>query len=216
MKKAFIFDLDGTIVDSVGAIATCANDCLMEAGLPTHPVKDYMYFAGDGQYELIKSALRACGDENLLYYNEVMENYIRKFKDRCHVGCKAYDGMEETLWQLKARGMKLAVLSNKAHINTVKVIEEVYGKKLFDIVLGQKDEIPRKPDPAGAFLILEELGITAQEAVYVGDTSVDMKTGKSAGMFTVGVSWGFRKRQELEEHHADVIIDEAKELLNFC
>ncbi|MDD6571364.1 MAG: HAD family hydrolase [Thermoflexaceae bacterium] len=215
MKKAFIFDLDGTIVDSVGAIAACANDCLAEKGLKPQPVEAYKYFAGDGQYELIKRALRAAGDEELRCYDEVMARYIELFKDRCHVGCMPYDGVKETLQVLKDKGMFLAVLSNKAHANSIKVVEAVYGKGFFDYIQGQMDSINRKPSPDGAFLVMEKLKVSREECVYVGDTSVDMKTGKAAGIFTVGVTWGFRTRDELVENHADAVIDRPEELLKY-
>ncbi len=215
MKKAFIFDLDGTIVDSVGAIADCANFCIGEKGLSPQPVEAYMQFAGDGQYELIKRALRASGDTELKYYDEVMARYIELFKDRCHIGCTPYDGMEATLRKLKEKGVKLAVLSNKAHHNTIKVVEYVYGQGFFDYIQGQMDHIEKKPSPDGAYMVMKELGVTPCECVYVGDTSVDMITGHRAGIFTVGVTWGFRERAELVEYKADAIIDKPEELLEY-
>lgn len=215
MKKAFIFDLDGTIVDSVGAIASCANDCLVEQGLEPQPVEAYMKFAGDGQYELIKRALRASGDEELVYYEAVMARYIELFKDRCHIGCVAYEGIKEILDELKKYGIKLAVLSNKAHANSIKVVESVFGKGYFDYIQGQQDNINRKPAPDGAFIVMDKLQVKPEECVYVGDTSVDMKTGKAAGIFTVGVTWGFRDRKELEENQADAIVDKPDELLQY-
>lgn len=212
MIKAYIFDLDGTLVDSLYAIANCANFCLKEAGFKEQKVEDYKYFVGDGQYELIKRALVAAGDTELKSYEKVMARYIERFKDTCHIGCKAYDGMTEKLNELKSKGIKLAVLSNKAHINTLKVIEEVYGNCVFDVVMGQKDNVPKKPAPDGVFNIMKELNVNADECVYVGDTSVDMKTGKAAGLFTIGVTWGFRDRKELEENNADKIVDNVSDL----
>lgn len=212
MIKAYIFDLDGTLVDSLGAIANCANSCLKEAGLKEQSVDEYRYFAGDGQYELIKRALVAAGDTELKNYESVMARYIEKFKDTCHIGCVAYEGMPQKLQELKNRGIKLAVLSNKAHLNTLKVIEEVYGTEIFDVVMGQKENVPKKPAPDGVYNILKELGVEPQECVYVGDTSVDMKTGKAAGLFTIGVTWGFRDRAELEEYKADKIVECVSEL----
>lgn len=215
MIKAFIFDLDGTIVDSVGAIASCANDCLMEKGLKPHPVNAYMQFAGDGQYELIKRALRAAGDEKLSYYDEVMARYVEWFQERCHIGCMAYEGITEMLKELKKAGIKLAVLSNKAHKNSVKVVEHVFGEGFFDYIQGQMDNINRKPAPDGALMVMKELGVEATECIYVGDTSVDMQTGKAAGIFTVGVTWGFRDRAELVDNHADGIVDKPSQLLQY-
>lgn len=215
MVKAFIFDLDGTIVDSVKAIADCANFCIEEAGYKAHDVEAYKLFAGDGQYELIKRALIAAGDENLDSYESVMERYIELFKDRCHLGCVPYEGITDMLLQLKSHNIKLAVLSNKAHLNTVKVIENVFGNEMFDCIQGQMNKIEKKPSPEGAYLVMEKLGVTAEECVYVGDTSVDMMTGHAANIYTVGVTWGFRDRSELVEYKADAIVDEAHELLKF-
>lgn len=215
MKKAFIFDLDGTIVDSVGAIADCANFCMGEKGLSPQPINAYMQFAGDGQYELIKRALKASGDIELKYYDEVMARYVELFKDCCHIGCTAYDGVRETLEILKAKGIKLAVLSNKAHFNTIKVVEYVYGQGYFDYIQGQMDHINKKPSPDGVYMVMEELGVTSDECIYVGDTSVDMLTGHAAEIFAVGVTWGFRDRAELIEYKADAIIDKPEELLEY-
>lgn len=215
MKKAVIFDLDGTVVDSVGAIARCANERLKEAGLCEQPVEKYKYFAGDGQYELIKRALAAAGDEQLIHYDEVMKSYIEHFRDTCHIGCKPYPGIVEMLKALKKNNIRIAVLSNKAHANTIKVIEYVFGENFFDYVQGQIEGINRKPSPDGVYMVMDRLGVTKEESLYVGDTSVDMKTGKAAGIFTVGVTWGFRDRQELIANNADAIIDKPDELLKY-
>ena len=215
MKKAVIFDLDGTVVDSVGAIASCANERLKEAGLCEQPVEKYKYFAGDGQYELIKRALAASGDIELLHYDEVMKSYIEHFKDTCHIGCKPYPGITGMLTALKKDNIRIAVLSNKAHANTIKVIEYVFGKDYFDYVQGQIEGINRKPSPDGVYMVMDKLNVSREECIYVGDTSVDMKTGKAAGLYTVGVTWGFRDREELIANHADAIIDRPEELLKY-
>ena len=128
MKQAIIFDLDGTIVDSLASIGNCANGCLTRAGFAPHPLEAYKIFVGDGQYELIKRALRAAGDEELSHYEAVMADYVEHFKEECFLGCVPYEGVLEALKTLKAQGIKLAVLSNKAHVNTIRVIEEVYGR----------------------------------------------------------------------------------------
>ena len=116
---------------------------------------------------------------------------------------------------VKNRGLKIAVLSNKPHAETINVIETLFGKGYFDIIQGQKPDVPIKPSPEGVFCILEQLQMTADEILYLGDTCTDMQTGKSAGAFTVGALWGFRDRQELEENHADAIIAHPLELLQY-
>lgn len=215
MKKAIIFDLDGTLSDSLGAISSCANECLVEQGLMPQPKEDYKMFVGDGQFELIKRALRAANDTNLVHYETTMARYIELFKDRCHKDCPPYEGAVETLKALKDKGIKLCVLSNKAHVNSVKVVETIFGKDTFDIVQGQVEGVPKKPSPEGVFNIIKELSLTADEVIYTGDTSVDMKTGKAAGVFTIGVTWGFRTREELEENKADAIIDKPSQWLDY-
>ena len=121
----------------------------------------------------------------------------------------------ELLEELKRQELKIAVLSNKPHDQTVDVIETLFGKDYFDMIQGQKDGLPIKPDPSGVFVILKEFGLTADDILYLGDTATDMKTGKSAGAFTVGALWGFRDRKELEEGHADAIISHPLQLLDF-
>ena len=116
---------------------------------------------------------------------------------------------------MKKQGLKTAVLSNKPHVQTIDVIETLFGKESFDVIYGQREGVPIKPDPAGVFEILRELGMTSEELLYLGDTATDMNTGKSAGAFTVGALWGFRDRKELEESHADVIIAHPLELLDY-
>ena len=125
---------------------------------------------------------------------------------------KAYPGIPEVLARLKEQGAKLAVLSNKPHENTVNVIEKVFGPDLFDLVQGQSELFPRKPAPDGALYLAESLQAAPEECLYIGDTGTDMKTGKAAGMYTVGVLWGFRDRQELVRDGADCVIADAAEL----
>lgn len=119
------------------------------------------------------------------------------------------------LQKLKTRGIRLAVLSNKPHQQAVDVVETFFGKEMFDRIQGQCDALPKKPDPAGVFYILEALGVKPEEGIYMGDSDVDMQTGKAAGMLTIGASWGFRSKELLEQTGADATIDHAEELLKF-
>ena len=125
---------------------------------------------------------------------------------------KPYEVSVPMLEELKRREFRTAVLSNKPHANSVSVVEGLFGKNMFDCVMGQQEDVPRKPDPAGVYRIEKLLGLEPEDFLYVGDTGVDMKTGKAAGLFTVGVLWGFRNRKELEENHADAIISRPAEL----
>ena len=215
MKKAVIFDLDGTLSDSINSIKYCSDMALSTAGYGPFTVEQYKYFVGDGAANLIRRALSAGGDTENVHFKKVYEEYRKIFKDNCMYQVKPYDGIPELLAALKEKGLSIAVLSNKPHAETINVIETLFGKGYFDVIQGQKENVAIKPSPEGVFQILNQLGIGASDILYLGDTATDMKTGKSAGAFTVGALWGFRKREELEENHADAIIAHPLELLQF-
>lgn len=214
MYKACIFDLDGTLADTVESIAYVANVMLERFGLPKQPVEDFNYYAGDGADELVKRCLTAAGDQKLIHWEEGKQIYREMFYADPLYKVKPYEGMVDTLQRLKERGVKLAVFSNKPHIAAVNVIETLFGKGCFDVIQGQTEGIPKKPDPTGALHIAEGFAVIPAECMYVGDTDTDMKTGLAAGMLTIGVTWGFRDRRELEENHAQQIIDRPEELLD--
>jgi len=211
--KLCIFDLDGTTADSVGAIAHTANQCLELYGLKANPVEAYKMFAGEGQYELIKRALKAAGDVELKLYEQVMSKYIELFETGCIYNVISYPGVTEMLKEIKQKDIKIAILSNKQNDNTVKVVEKIYGKGFFDVILGQKNTHNRKPSPEGAFILMKEFKVNPEECLYLGDTATDMETGINAGIDTVGVTWGFRTREELVLANAKYIVDEPKEIL---
>lgn len=215
MKKAVVFDLDGTLSDSVLSIAYCANRALQKYGLQTFDTKRYQYFVGDGAAELIRRTLANQETDRSDLYEEVKAEYDKLFAVDCMYQVKPYAGIPELLSELKGRGIRVAVLSNKPHPNTCKVIHDLFGDAVFDVIQGQTPEINQKPSPDGVFLIAAALGIAVEELLYVGDTNTDMQTGKNAGAFTVGVLWGFRDRKELEENHADAIIAWPLELLDY-
>ena len=215
MKRAVIFDLDGTLSDSLASIKYCADRAVAPFGYGPFTPGQYKYFVGDGAANLIKRCLEAGGDEKLVHFEGAFALYREIFRENCMYEVKPYEGIPRLLETLKKRGIKIAVLSNKPHAETVNVIETLFGRGYFDIIQGQKEGIPIKPSPEGVFKILEELGLAAQDVLYLGDTSTDMKTGKSAGAFTVGALWGFRERGELEQNHADAVIEEPMELLEY-
>lgn len=214
-KKAVIFDLDGTLTDTLKSIWKSANLALADVGLPPFDIDRYRYFVGDGAAELVKRALIADGDKELVLFDKMSESYRKHFEKYVNYEVRPYEGIRELLHALKEKGILLAVNSNKPQDRTVNVIEENFGKGTFDILVGQSDERARKPAPDGVFYIMERLGLMKDEVIYLGDTCVDMKTGRSAGVFTIGALWGFCDRQELEENHADVIIEHPMELLKY-
>ena len=212
MYQACIFDLDGTIADTLESIAHVSNQVLEHFHMEPQPVEDFKYFAGDGADMLMERCFAAASGkrENL---KEAQQMYRDVFQRDPLYRVKPFEGMTETLAELKRRGVKLAVCSNKPHEAAVGCVEGLFGSDLFDVVLGQKPEIPRKPAPDAPLLIAERFGIKPQDCIYAGDTNTDMQTGKAAGMYTVGVLWGFRTREELEENHADTVIEKPEDLL---
>lgn len=215
MKKAVIFDLDGTLSDSINSIKYCTDRALAPWGIGPFSVKQYCYFIGDGAANLIKRALLAGGDTELKYFEEAFSRYKEIFREHCMYQVVPYQGIPELLAALKESGVRIAVLSNKPHAETIRVVEALFGKGYFDAVQGQQEGVAIKPSPEGVFQILDQLSLKAEDILYLGDTATDMKTGKAAGAFTVGALWGFRERQELEESHADAIIEHPMRLLEY-
>lgn len=214
MKKAVIFDLDGTLADSLESIQYSANYAIGTCGFPPISLEKYKLFVGDGADTLIKRCLAYSGDIDGTFFEKAFLQYQIFFKDHCMYQVKPYEGITDMLAKLKEKGIRIAVFSNKPHSRTVDVVESLFGKGYFDEVLGQTEERPKKPHPEGVYVLAEKLGVTMDEVVYVGDTSTDMMTGKNAGATTVGVLWGFRDRQELEKYKADVIIDKPSDILS--
>ncbi|MDD7219858.1 MAG: HAD family hydrolase [Clostridia bacterium] len=215
MIKACIFDLDGTLADTLESMAYVTNEILKQYGLRTLPVENFKYYSGEGASVLVKKALRDAGDKDLTLFEECDRLYRKMFAEDPMYKVTCYEGMPQTLKEMKKRGMKLAVCSNKPHPAAVKVINQLYGED-FDIILGQREDIPRKPAPDGALMIAREFSVQPAECMYVGDTGTDMQTGKAAGMFTVGALWGFRESKELNENGADVLAQVPLDLLKLC
>lgn len=212
MIKACIFDLDGTLTRTQESIARPINMTLKYYGLPEQPVEDYNYFAGDGIKNALERALKAAGDTEAAHLEEGLPMCRKWMNEDPLYHVEPYPHVIESLHALKDKGIKIAVFSNKPHESAVNVVETIFGKGLFDHVQGQTDRIPIKPDPAGVYEILKEFGVKKEECLYFGDTNTDMMTGHNAGLYTVGVTWGFRPRAELEEYKADCIIDSAADI----
>lgn len=163
---------------------------------------------------LIEKALGSSGSENLDRVEEAMQIYGRIFDANCTYHVVPYEGITEMLESMKNRGLKLAVLSNKPHKQAVHVVETIFGKETFQWIQGQIDTVPRKPDPTAVLQIAEKLGATPEETLYIGDSEVDVATGKNAQMHTVGVTWGFRGKEVLEDAGAELIVDSPEEIMN--
>ena len=213
MYKACIFDLDGTLANTVESIAYVANKVLKKFGYDPLPTERFYRYCGEGGRKLMERCLRDCGDIQMTHLDEGEKLYIDIFAENPLYHVVPYEGMVETLKRLKEQGVFLAACTNKPHQAAVETVEGIFGPGLFDGIQGQCETVRRKPAPDAPLRMAELFQVTPAECVYVGDTWTDMQTGKAAGMYTVGVLWGFRDRQELEENHADQIISRPEELL---
>ena len=210
MYKAVIFDLDGTLTNTLDDIADAMNRALRLNGLPEYPVDAYRYLVGNGARKL---AERAVGARQELQA-QVLSEYQHYYERHTRVKTRPYDGIPALLAALQARGLRLCVLSNKPHADTVNVVRFFFPEVDWAVIRGQQEGVPVKPDPAGARAILDELGVKAEECLYLGDTSVDMETARRAGMFPVGVLWGFREEKELLDSGARLLLREPLALLD--
>ena len=213
--KACIFDLDGTLTDTLESLVYSVNASLAELNLPPITPMQCRRFVGNGARVLMERALIASGDEGAARIEEGMEAYGRIFGENCMYHVEPYDGIPDVLEAMKQKGIKLAVLSNKPHRQTVNVVETVFGKGYFEFVQGQIDGIPKKPDPGCVYELLSKMGVAKEECLYVGDSEVDVATGIAAGVTCIGVEWGFRDRQELIDAGAEHLVDHPLQLLNF-
>jgi phosphoglycolate phosphatase len=211
--KAVLFDLDGTLLDTLDDIAAAANAVLASQGAPAHPPADYRRFIGDGVATLFSRAL-----PKEMMSEEVIARCVAGFgpayADSWNERTAPYDGIAELLAALRERGLRLAVLSNKPHLFTLRCVEHYFPDTPFLAVVGDRPPIPRKPDPASALEIAASLKVDPGQVVYVGDSSVDMLTASRAGMLPIGVAWGFRSAAELREHGACAVIEHPRELLD--
>lgn len=211
--RCLVFDLDGTLVNSIHALTYCTNLTLSRFGLGPVTEKQMMGIVGDGYKMQMRRSLIASGDEELVHYEESLPAYLEIFAENCLYKMHAYDGIPELLSFAKKQGLKLAVVSNKPHAQAVDTVEAVFGKGYFDVIIGESEKIPKKPDPAGALSAAETLSVSPEECLYFGDTNTDMQTGKNAGMDTVGVLWGFRGREELLSFHPKFLIEKPGDII---
>lgn len=213
MIKACIFDLDGTLLDTLADLAACVNGALAEQGFPGHPVDAFRFFVGDGVRTSVARALPE-GARDTVTVDRITKGARAFFMRHGHRITKPYDGIPPMLEALEARGLPLAVLSNKPHPMTVSAVAEFFPKTPWRAVYGSSEETPAKPDLTGARRILNMLSVAPEEVLYLGDTNTDMLTAKGMNFLAVGVSWGFRPREELEKFGADTIVDHPRDVLS--
>lgn len=210
--RAVLFDLDGTLLDTLDDLADSMNAVLEAHDMPTHPAESYKTFVGDGVARLVQRALP--GEENDAV---VMANYVEEMREqygqRWNAKTKPYDGIEELLGTLRERKISMSVLSNKPDDFTKMCVKHYFPNTPFDLVVGVTDEIPPKPDPVGAKAVANTIGYRPDEFLYLGDTNTDMRTARGAGMLAVGALWGFRSAEELEEFGAQALAEHPLDIL---
>lgn len=210
--KAVLFDLDGTLLDTLEDIADSANRVLAEMGLPEHPLDSYRYFVGNGLMTLMERVVPADKRDQRTIAS-VAEAFRKDYGGNWHMKSRPYAGVHRMLQGLLEHDLELAVLSNKPQVFTVLCVERLLVGIPFHPVFGQREGVPRKPDPAGALEVARELGVDPEQFLYIGDTSTDMQTAKNAGMVAVGALWGFRTEEELRTNGADHLIATPVDLL---
>ena len=210
--RLIVFDLDGTLLNSLEDLADSANWVLEQHGFPTHPVDAYRYFVGDGVRKLIERILpqEECTEARI---EQCRQEFVAYYKVHMEDKTSVYEGITELLVELKNRGLKIAVATNKVHIAVKPLMEKYFPKIRFDSMIGQREGVPVKPAPQIMFDILRETGCEPSEALHVGDTATDMQLAHNAGVTPVGVLWGYRPLEELQEAGAKFIIEKPEELL---
>ena len=212
--KAVIFDLDGTLLDTIADIAAAANRVLESLGRPTYSLDVFLTLVGDGVVVLFERAMPdAMSDRDLM--RTAIERFQVFYAEEWNKRSKPYNGIDDLLFWLQSQPMKVSILSNKPDRFTKLCAAHFFPNFNFAHVDGQRAEVPRKPDPAGIRIIAADLKVSAEEIAYVGDTNTDMETAVSAGCYAIGVSWGFRSVEELKRSGADLIVDHPNQIAAF-
>ncbi len=212
MIKLCIFDLDGTVLDTLPTIAYYANEALKKNGIAPIETEEYKFLAGRGIANLICSMLHFRNSYSEALYEKVFHDYDTAYNADVSYKSRLFDGLKDTLDLIKTLGVRMAIVSNKPDFAAKTVVRHLYGDGYFDFVTGQIQGGALKPDPSVVISVMEKFGVSREECSYIGDTSTDMQTGKNAGIYTVGVLWGFRGREELLENGADLLVDRPHEL----
>lgn len=208
--RAAVFDLDGTLLNTLADLADSGNELLASYGMAPHPEPAFRYFVGNGSRKLMERILPGKSPEQI---DEALARYKAIYEKHLTAKTTPYAGITETLSALKARGVRMAVCTNK-HISAAEaLIRKYFPADTFDTFEGDRPGVPRKPDPAHVRIVLEKMGVRPEETVYLGDSGVDMQTAVNAGTLPVGVLWGFREKDELMENGAQILLSKPPELL---
>ena len=212
--KFVMFDLDGTLLNTLEDLADSVNFALNINSYPVHDYEDYNNMVGKGAYNLITQALpEDARNEEII--KKVLNDFSNSYAKNSAVKTRVYDGIIEALKRVEETGVAMAVLSNKPDRYMEDIKQRYFDDINFKAFRGKREGIPVKPDPSGAELIASEIGVTLENSIYIGDSSVDIETAKNTGMFACGVLWGFRTKKELLEYGADLIVDNPSELADF-
>jgi phosphoglycolate phosphatase len=212
MIKAAIFDLDGTLLDTLQDIAEATNDVLSVFGFASHPMNDYRLFIGDGIEALAKRVLPPdCRQENVIA--NVVVALKKEFLARAGQNVAPYGGIPEMILQFQRKNITLAILSNKPDEATQMMVAECLPPSSFEIVMGARDAVAKKPDPTQAILIADQLSVSPHQTLFIGDTHIDMQTARNAHMVAVGVLWGFRNADDLIRHGAQILVKDPSDLI---
>lgn len=211
MLKLCIFDMDGTVLNTINSIAYFANGALNKFGLPSIPTDRYKLLVGDGARVLVERMIKEVNGSDA-DVEKVLPEYNTNYDNDFLYLTEAYEGILDMLRDLKELGIKTAILTNKPDETAQKVCEEIFSGDLVDLCIGGRAGVPLKPAPDGVFEILEHFGVSKEECLYIGDTATDIKTAKNAELTSIGVLWGFRGRNELEKAGADYIIETPAEV----
>ena len=212
MKKLAIFDLDGTLLNTIKDLGEAVNFALDRNGFHTHSVASYPYFVGNGVRRLIERSLPEDARKKAAVVDAMLKDFKQYYNEHNTDRTVPYDGIPELLQQLNESGVKLAVASNKYQQATLKIINHFFPDIPWIAIQGQQEGVPVKPDPSIIFMILSEAKIAKQDTIYIGDSGIDMETARRACIDSVGVTWGFRPVKELKEYHANVIINKPQDI----
>lgn len=208
--KAFIFDMDGTLLHSLPDLAIAANEALAYMGFPARTYKEVLSFMGEGSMRLIDRCVPA--DATPEQRRQTFDTWRNIYIASSYANTYPFPGMVDTLRELRQRGAKTTILSNKFDAG-VQALADIHFPELFDIVRGEIPPTPRKPDPTGLLQMIDELGVKPEEAAYVGDTNVDVQVAENAGVMAIGVSWGYDKAAPLPQDRLGAYIHDPRELL---
>lgn len=214
MIKAVLFDLDGTLVDTLGDLAISVNHVLKKHGHPTHEKEKFKIFAGNGNEVMMSRALPEEYRKDRDYVLSLRQEFYDYYKNHCADVSQVYSGINELLKGLKEMDILVSIVTNKAQVMTDVLVPKLMDKTIFSAIIGQRDNVPTKPEPHMPFLAMTEMDVNPDECLFVGDSNTDIETALNSGNIPVGVLWGFRSEEELRGAGARYIVKTPKEIMN--